>query len=67
MRPDAMLEGFGELAVNELDVMRVLEQASVAALVIVQSVEAVEAEMMRSVVTENWSRSVWITAIISIR
>ena len=67
MRPEAMLEAFAELAVNEPDVMRLLLQASVAALVIVQSVEAVEAEMMRRVVTENWSRSLWITAIISIR
>ncbi len=45
MRPDDMLESFSELAVREPDLMRLVLQASVAALVNVQSVEAVEAEM----------------------
>ena len=45
MRPDDMLETFSELAVKEPDLMRLVLQASVAALVNVQSVEAVDAEM----------------------
>ena len=43
MRPDDMLETFSELAVKEPDLMRLVLQASVAALVNVQTVEAVEA------------------------
>ena len=38
MRPDDMLETFSELAVKEPDLMRLVLQASVAALVNVQSV-----------------------------
>ena len=41
MQPDDMLETFNELAVSEPDLMRLVLQASVAALVNVQSVEAV--------------------------
>ena len=44
MRPDDMLETFSKLAVREPDLMRLVLQASVAALVNVQSVEAVDAE-----------------------
>ena len=40
MRPDDMLETFSELAVREPDSMRLVLQASVAAMVNVQSVEA---------------------------
>lgn len=40
MRPDDMLETFSELAVKEPDLMRLVLQASVAALVNVQSVDA---------------------------
>lgn len=47
MRPDDMLETFSELAVKEPDLMRLVLQASVAALVNVQSVEAVDAELQR--------------------
>jgi hypothetical protein len=50
MRPDDMLETFSELAVREPDLMRLVLQASVAALVNVQSVEAVNAEMKRRAV-----------------
>ena len=53
MHPDNMLETFSELAVKEPDVMRLVLQASVAALVNVQSVEAVDAEMRRRAVMGN--------------
>ena len=53
MSPDDMLETFSELAVKEPDLMRIVLQASVAAPVNVQSVEAVDAEMKRRAVTEN--------------
>ena len=53
MRPDDMLETFSELAVKEPDLMRLVLQASVAALVNVQRVEAVEAEMKRRAVVGN--------------
>ncbi len=43
MSPDDMLETFSELAVKDPDLMRLVLQASVAALVNVQSVEAVDA------------------------
>jgi hypothetical protein len=41
MCPDAMLETFSELAVKEPDLMRLVLQACVAAMVNVQSVEVV--------------------------
>ena len=53
MSPDDMLETFSELAVREPDLMRLVLQACVAALVNVQSVEAVDAEMKRRAVWEN--------------
>ena len=53
MRPDDMLVTFSELAVKEPDLMRLVLQASVAALVNVQSVEAVDAEMKRRAVVGN--------------
>ena len=53
MRPDDMLETFSELAVKHPDLMRILLQASVAALVNVQSVEAVGAEIKRRSVAGN--------------
>ena len=53
MRPDDMLETFSELAVKEPDLMRLVLQASVAALVNVQSVEAVDAELKRRAVMGN--------------
>lgn len=53
MRPDDMLETFSELAVKDPDMMRVVLQASVAALVNVQSVEVVDAEMRRRAVVGN--------------
>ena len=53
MRPDDMLETFSELAVKEPDMMRLVLQASVAALVNVQSVEAVDAELKRRAVKGN--------------
>ena len=53
MRPDDMLETFSELAVKEPDMMRLVLQASVAALVNVQSVEAVQAEVKRRSVAGN--------------
>ena len=53
MRPDDMLETFSELAVKEPDLMRLVLQASVAALVNGQSVEAVDVEMKRRAVVGN--------------
>lgn len=53
MRPDDMLETFAELAVTEPDLMRLTLQSAVAALVNVQSVEAVEAEIERRAVKGN--------------
>ena len=53
MSPDDMLETFSELAVKEPDLMRLVLQASVAALVNVQSVEAVDAELKRRAVWGN--------------
>jgi hypothetical protein len=53
MSPDDMLETFSELAVKEPDLMRLVPQVSVAALVNLQSVEAVEAEMKRRAVKGN--------------
>ncbi len=47
MRPDDMLETFSELAVGEPELMRLVLQASVAALVNTQSAMAVEAELKR--------------------
>ena len=47
MRPDDMLETFSELAVKDPDLMRLVLQVRVAALVNVQSVEAVDAELKR--------------------
>ncbi len=47
MRPDDMLETFSELAVREPDLMRLVLQASVAALVNVQSVETVDGAEMK--------------------
>ena len=53
MRPDDMLEAFSELAVKEPDLMRIVLQACVAAMVNVQSVEAVDAELKRRAVNGN--------------
>jgi hypothetical protein len=53
MHPDDMLETFSEFAVREPDLMRLVLQASLAALVNVQSVEAVDAEMKRRAVIGN--------------
>ena len=53
MQPDDMLETFSELAVKEPDLMRLVLQACVAAMVNVQSVEAVDAEMKRRAVVGN--------------
>jgi len=53
MSPDDMLETFSELAVREPDLMRLVLQASVAALVNIQSVEAVDAELNRRAANGN--------------
>ena len=53
MQPDDMLETFSELAVREPDLMRLVLQASVAALVNAQSVEAVDAELKRRAINGN--------------
>lgn len=47
MSPDEMLESFSELAVKEPDLMRLVLQASVAALVNTQSVMRADAEIQR--------------------
>ena len=48
-----MLETFSELAVKQPDLMRLVLQACVTALVNVQSVEAVGAELKRRAVVGN--------------
>lgn len=48
-----MLETFSELAVKEPDLTRLALQTSVAALVNVQSVEVVDAELKRRAVKGN--------------
>ncbi len=53
MRPDDMLETFSELAVREPDLMRLVLQASVAALVNVQTLEVVSAELTQRAVAGN--------------
>lgn len=53
IRTDDMLDPFSELAVKDPDLMRLVLQASVAALVNAQSVEAVEGEMKRRAVGRN--------------
>ena len=47
MTLDDMLETFSELAVKEPDLMRLVLQASVAALVNYQSVDAIQEELKR--------------------
>ena len=53
MSPDDMLETFSDLAVRAPELMRLVLQASVAALVNVQSAEAVELELKRRAVKGN--------------
>jgi hypothetical protein len=53
MRPDDMLETIRELAVKEPDLMRLVLQASVAALVNVQGVEAIDGEFKERAVRGN--------------
>jgi len=53
MRPDDMLETFSELAVKEPDLMRLVLQASVAALVNVQSVDGVDTELKLRAIKGN--------------
>ena len=53
MRPDDMLETFSELAVREPDLMRLILQASVAALVNIQAVEGGNAELKRRAIRGN--------------
>ena len=53
MRPDDMLETFSELAVREPNLMRLVLQASVAALVNAQTVEVVSAELKQRAVAGN--------------
>jgi len=53
MRPDDMLETFSELAVKEPDLMRLVLQASVAALVNIQAVEGSNAELKRRAIKGN--------------
>ena len=53
MRPDEMLETFSELAVREPDLMRLVLQASVAALVNVQAFEDSNAELKRRAIKGN--------------
>jgi hypothetical protein len=53
MRPDDMLETFSELAVKEPDLMRLVLQTSVAALVNIQAVEGGDAELKRRAKKNN--------------
>jgi len=50
MRPDDMLETLRELAVKEPDLMQLVLQTGMTALVNVQSVEAIKAEMKQRAV-----------------
>jgi len=53
MRPDDYWKASSELAIKDPDLMRLVLQASVAALVNVQSVEAVGAELKVRAVKGN--------------
>ena len=53
MRPDDMLETFAELAVKEPDLMRLVIQASVAAMVNAQSMMAADDEIQRRAAKGN--------------
>ncbi len=53
MRPDDMLETFSELAVKEPDLMRLVLQASVAALVNIQTIEGSDDELKRRAIKGN--------------
>lgn len=53
MSPDDMLETFSELAVKAPDLMRLVLQASVAALVNIQAVESGDAELKRRSASNN--------------
>ncbi len=53
MRPDDTLETFSELVGREPDLMRLVLQASVAALVNVQSIEVVDAGMKQRAARQN--------------
>ena len=53
MSPDDMLETFSELAVKDPDLMRLVLQASVAALVNIQAVESGDAELKRRSASNN--------------
>ena len=53
IRSEDLLETLSELAVKQSDLMRLVLQASVAALVNVQSVEAAEGELKRRAVVGN--------------
>jgi hypothetical protein len=53
MQPNDMLEAFSELAVKEPDLMRLVLQASVAALVNAQSMMRADDEIQRMAVKEN--------------
>jgi len=53
MSPDDLLETFSELEVKEPDLMRLVLQAGIAALLNVQGVDAVDAELKRRAVGRN--------------
>ncbi len=53
MRPDDMLETFSELAVKEPDLMRLVLQAGIAALVNVQAVDGADAELKHRAIKGN--------------
>ncbi len=53
MSPDDILGSFSEMAVQDPDLMRVVLQASVAALVNVQSVETIDAELKKRASSDN--------------
>ena len=53
MRPDDMLETFSELAVKEPDLMRLVLQASVAALLNVQALDGSNAELKQRAIKGN--------------
>ena len=67
MGPEDMLEAFSEFAVNVPDLMRLVLQASVAALVNVPSVEVVDTELKRRAVVGNRRGPMVAAAALSLR
>lgn len=59
MPPNDILETHSKLAVKEPDLMRLVLQVNLAAIVDVQSVEAVDAELRQRSVMKNYGMRGW--------